>query len=143
MAGTFLLAQRSKDPSSQVRACIVNTESKMVGIRYNGIPNGCGDDLLPWRRTEENKSDTKYPYVHHGQLNAIMNKNSADVKGCSMNVALFPCNESSHHPGRYKRVIFMLDKFHDSKETVAARLLFKLAGVTFRKFTPRLSLTLI
>ncbi|CAO2612118.1 Deoxycytidylate deaminase [Lemmus lemmus] len=98
MAVAFLSAQRSKDPNSQVGACIVNTENKIVGIGYNGMPNGCSDDLLPWRRTAENKLDTKYPYgktssVCHAELNAIMNKNSADVKGCSMYVALFPCNE--------------------------------------------------
>ncbi|XP_072806598.1 deoxycytidylate deaminase isoform X4 [Vicugna pacos] len=93
MAVAFLSAQRSKDPNSQVGACIVNAENKIVGIGYNGMPNGCSDDLLPWRRTAENILDTKYPYVCHAELNAIMNKNSADVKGCSMYVALFPCNE--------------------------------------------------
>ncbi|XP_053440977.1 deoxycytidylate deaminase isoform X2 [Nycticebus coucang] len=93
MAVAFLSAQRSKDPNSQVGACIVDTENKIVGIGYNGMPNGCSDDLLPWRRTAESRLDTKYPYVCHAELNAIMNKNSADVKGCSMYVALFPCNE--------------------------------------------------
>uniref|UniRef100_H0WAX7 dCMP deaminase n=1 Tax=Cavia porcellus TaxID=10141 RepID=H0WAX7_CAVPO len=62
MAVAFLSAQRSKDPNSQVGACIVNAENKIVGIGYNGMPNGCSDDLLPWRRTAENKLDTKYPY---------------------------------------------------------------------------------
>ncbi|XP_067260466.1 deoxycytidylate deaminase isoform X4 [Chanodichthys erythropterus] len=93
MAVAFLSAQRSKDPSSQVGACIVNQENKIVGIGYNGMPNGCDDDLLPWSRSADNKLDTKYPYVCHAELNAIMNKNSADVKGCTMYVALFPCNE--------------------------------------------------
>uniref|UniRef100_A0A8C6AYR6 Deoxycytidylate deaminase n=1 Tax=Monodon monoceros TaxID=40151 RepID=A0A8C6AYR6_MONMO len=93
MAVAFLSAQRSKDPNSQVGACIVNAENKIVGIGYNGMPNGCSDDLLPWRRTAESILDTKYPYVCHAELNAIMNKNSADVKGCTMYVALFPCNE--------------------------------------------------
>ncbi|XP_052018491.1 deoxycytidylate deaminase [Apodemus sylvaticus] len=141
MAVAFLSAQRSKDPSSQVGACIVNTENKIVGIGYNGMPNGCSDDLLPWRRTAENKLDTKYPYVCHAELNAIMNKNSADVKGCSMYVALFPCNECAKLiiQAGIKEVIFMSDKYHDSEETTAARLLFKLAGVTFRKFTPKYS----
>ncbi|XP_060237742.1 deoxycytidylate deaminase isoform X1 [Meriones unguiculatus] len=163
MAVAFLSAQRSKDPSSQVGACIVNTENKIVGIGYNGMPNGCSDDLLPWRRTAEKKLDTKYPYVCHAELNAIMNKNSADVKGCSMYVALFPCNECAKliiQAGRnqafplvtfalepahqqlragIKEVIFMSDKYHDSEETTAARLMFKLAGVTFRKFTPKYS----
>uniref|UniRef100_A0A8C7NJM5 dCMP deaminase n=1 Tax=Oncorhynchus mykiss TaxID=8022 RepID=A0A8C7NJM5_ONCMY len=93
MAVAFLSAQRSKDPSSQVGACIVNQENKIVGIGYNGMPNGCDDDLLPWSRSADDRLDTKYPYVCHAELNAIMNKNSADVKGCSMYVALFPCNE--------------------------------------------------
>ncbi|CAH2300429.1 deoxycytidylate deaminase [Pelobates cultripes] len=62
MAVAFLAAQRSKDPSSQVGACIVNSENKIVGIGYNGMPNGCHDDVLPWARTAQNKLDTKYPY---------------------------------------------------------------------------------
>ncbi|XP_077426064.1 deoxycytidylate deaminase isoform X2 [Vanacampus margaritifer] len=93
MAVAFLSAQRSKDPSSQVGACLVNGENKIVGIGYNGMPNGCHDDQLPWARSADDRLDTKYPYVCHAELNAIMNKNSADVKGCTMYVALFPCNE--------------------------------------------------
>uniref|UniRef100_I3M636 Deoxycytidylate deaminase n=2 Tax=Ictidomys tridecemlineatus TaxID=43179 RepID=I3M636_ICTTR len=141
MAVAFLSAQRSKDPNSQVGACIVNTENKIVGIGYNGMPNGCSDDLLPWRRIADNKLDTKYPYVCHAELNAIMNKNSADVKGCSMYVALFPCNECAKLiiQAGIKEVIFMSDKYHDSDETTAARLMFEMAGVSFRKFTPKCS----
>ncbi|CAG5946850.1 unnamed protein product [Menidia menidia] len=93
MAVSFLSAQRSKDPSSQVGACIVNPENKIVGIGYNGMPNGCDDDLLPWSRYADDWLDTKKPYVCHAEMNAIMNKNSADVKGCTMYVVLFPCNE--------------------------------------------------
>uniref|UniRef100_A0A8C9RSN5 Deoxycytidylate deaminase n=1 Tax=Scleropages formosus TaxID=113540 RepID=A0A8C9RSN5_SCLFO len=110
MAVAFLSAQRSKDPSSQVGACIVNPENKIVGIGYNGMPNGCDDDLLPWSREAPDRLDTKYPYVCHAELNAIMNKNSADVKGCTMYVALFPCNEcakliiqAARHPHRHMR----------------------------------------
>ncbi|KAK1341744.1 hypothetical protein QTO34_016493 [Cnephaeus nilssonii] len=111
------------------------------GIGYNGMPNGCSDDLLPWRRTAERKLDTKYPYVCHAELNAIMNKNSADVKGCTIYVALFPCNECAKLiiQAGIKEVIFMSDKYHDSEETTAARLMFDMAGVAFRKFTPKCS----
>ncbi|XP_036156179.1 deoxycytidylate deaminase isoform X4 [Myotis myotis] len=164
MAVAFLSAQRSKDPNSQVGACIVNAENKIVGIGYNGMPNGCSDDLLPWRRTAERKLDTKYPYdqwkkypwvrigkkdsiwpphraVCHAELNAIMNKNSADVKGCTIYVALFPCNECAKLiiQAGIKEVIFMSDKYHDSEESTAARLMFDMAGVAFRKFTPKCS----
>uniref|UniRef100_A0A671XA67 dCMP deaminase n=1 Tax=Sparus aurata TaxID=8175 RepID=A0A671XA67_SPAAU len=87
-------AQRSKDPNTQVGACIVNQEKKIVGIGYNSMPNGC-DGQLTWTGSEDGFDwpDTKYPYVCHAELNAIMNKNSADVKGCTIYVTLLPCNE--------------------------------------------------
>ncbi|XP_015479923.1 deoxycytidylate deaminase isoform X3 [Parus major] len=136
MAVAFLSAQRSKDPSSQVGACIVNSENKIVGIGYNGMPNGCSDDVLPWTRTGANRLDTKYPYVCHAELNAIMNKNSADVKGCSMYVALFPCNECAKLiiQAGIKEVIFMSDKYHDTTEMTAARRMFDLAGIIYSQF---------
>ena len=81
MSVAFLSSMRSKDPSTQVGACIVNTENRIVGIGYNGFPTGCSDDDLPWDRVAENELDTKYPYVCHAEVNAILNKNSADVKG--------------------------------------------------------------
>ncbi|XP_026703051.1 deoxycytidylate deaminase isoform X2 [Athene cunicularia] len=139
MAVAFLSAQRSKDPSSQVGACIVNSENKIVGIGYNGMPNGCSDDVLPWTRTAAHSLDTKYPYVCHAELNAIMNKNSADVKGCSMYVALFPCNECAKLiiQAGIKEVIFMSDKYHDTMEMTAARRMFDLAGVIYREFKPK------
>ncbi|MBN3293237.1 DCTD deaminase, partial [Polypterus senegalus] len=139
MAVAFLSAQRSKDPSSQVGACIVNPENKIVGIGYNGMPNGCDDDLLPWARTASNKLDTKYPYVCHAELNSIMNKNSADVKGCTMYVALFPCNECAKLiiQAGIKDVIYMSDKYHDTPEMAASRRLFDLAGIEYKQFAPK------
>ncbi|KAF0687734.1 Aste57867_20539 [Aphanomyces stellatus] len=93
MSVAFLSSMRSKDPSTQVGACIVNSEKKIVGIGYNGFPNGCDDDVLPWARQAESPLDTKYPYVCHAEMNAILNKNATSVKGCTIYVALFPCNE--------------------------------------------------
>lgn len=140
MAVAFLSAQRSKDPSSQVGACIVNPENKIVGIGYNGMPNGCHDDSLPWARTADDRLDTKYPYVCHAELNAIMNKNSADVKGCVMYVALFPCNECAKLiiQAGIKEVIYMSDKYHDTPEMTAARKMFDLTGIKYTKFVPKL-----
>ncbi|KAK1174848.1 deoxycytidylate deaminase [Acipenser oxyrinchus oxyrinchus] len=139
MAVAFLSAQRSKDPSSQVGACIVNPENKIVGIGYNGMPNGCNDDLLPWARTATDKLDTKYPYVCHAELNAIMNKNSADVKGCTIYVALFPCNECAKLiiQAGIKDVIYLSDKYHDSPEMTASRRLFDLVGIKYTQFVPK------
>ncbi|XP_031605066.1 uncharacterized protein LOC116327593 isoform X2 [Oreochromis aureus] len=135
MAVAFLSAQRSKDPNSQVGACIVNQENKIVGIGYNGMPNGCNDDLLPWSRSADDQLDTKYPYVCHAELNAIMNKNSADVKDCTMYVALFPCNECAKLiiQAGLKEVVYLSDKYHDTPEMTASRRLLSMAKIKYRK----------
>ncbi|XP_069024144.1 deoxycytidylate deaminase isoform X2 [Embiotoca jacksoni] len=139
MAVAFLSAQRSKDPSSQVGACIVNQENKIVGIGYNGMPNGCDDDLLPWSRSADDWLDRKYPYVCHAELNAIMNKNSADVKGCTMYVALFPCNECAKLiiQAGLKEVVYLSDKYHDTDEFTASRRLLDMARIQYRQFKPK------
>ncbi|XP_075871774.1 deoxycytidylate deaminase-like [Nelusetta ayraudi] len=139
MAVASLAAQRSRDPSTQVGACIVNQENKIVGIGYNGMPNGCSDDLLPWSRSAKDRLDTKYPYVCHAELNAIMNKNSADLQGCSMYVALFPCNECAKLiiQAGIKKVIFLSDKYHDTPESEASRRMFARAGIKCRQFQPK------
>lgn len=139
MAVAFLSAQRSKDPSSQVGACIVNQENKIVGIGYNGMPNGCNDDLLPWSRSADDRLDTKYPYVCHAELNAIMNKNSADVKDCTMYVALFPCNECAKLiiQAGLKEVVYLSDKYHDTPEMTASRRLLSMAKIEYRQFKPK------
>ncbi|KAL9972223.1 hypothetical protein ACROYT_G018489 [Oculina patagonica] len=141
MAVAFLSAQRSKDPSSQVGACVVNPEKKIVGIGYNGMPNGCSDDELPWARHAENELETKYPYVCHAELNAILNKNSADIKGCTIYVALFPCNECSKLiiQAGIKEVIFYSDKYHDLPNCKASRRLLDMANVMYRQFKPKAS----
>ncbi|XP_077575337.1 deoxycytidylate deaminase [Stigmatopora nigra] len=139
MAVAFLSAQRSKDPSSQVGACIVNQENKIVGIGYNGMPNGCHDDQLPWARSADDRLDTKYPYVCHAELNAIMNKNSADVKGCTMYVALFPCNECAKLiiQAGIKEVVYLSDKYHDKLEMIASRRLLDMAKIQYKQFEPK------
>ena len=139
MAVAFLSAQRSKDPNSQVGACVINRENKIVGIGYNGMPNGCSDDELPWQRKAADRLDTKYPYVCHAELNAILNKNSADIKGCTMYVALFPCNECAKIiiQSGITEVVFVSDKYHEKPEMVASRRLLDMAGVKCRQFIPR------
>ena len=91
MGIAVLSSMRSKDPNTQVGACIVNEHRKIVGVGYNGFPIGCDDDNLPWDR-EGSWCDTKYPYVCHAELNAILNSNT-DLHGSTLYVALFPCNE--------------------------------------------------
>lgn len=138
----FLSAQRSKDPSTQVGACIVDPDNRIVGIGYNGFPRGCDDDSLPWGREIPrggSELDTKYPFVCHAEMNAILNKNQASIKECRMYVALFPCNECAKLiiQSGIKEVIFYSDKHHAKSPFVASRKLLDLAGVTYRQHTPK------
>mgnify|MGYP003989707015 FL=1 len=129
-----LSAQRSKDPSTQVGACIVNTENKIVGIGYNGFPNGINDDELSWSR-EGNYLDTKYPYVCHAEMNAIMNCTMLP-KGCSIYVTLFPCNECAKLiiQSGIKKVIYLSDKYKNTDITIASRTLLEKSGIEFIQF---------
>jgi dCMP deaminase len=134
MSIAFLSAKRSKDPNTQVGACIVNPDKRIVGIGYNGFPRGCSDDLLPWDR-EGDFEDTKYAYVCHAEVNAILNKNSADVKGCTMYVALFPCNECAKTiiQAGIREIVFLSDKYKGTPSMNASRTMFGMAGVKLRQ----------
>ncbi|XP_076344904.1 deoxycytidylate deaminase isoform X2 [Tachypleus tridentatus] len=145
MAIAFLSAMRSKDPNSQVGACVVNKEKKIVGIGYNGMPNGCSDDELPWNREADNILDTKYPYVCHAEMNAILNKNSADLKDCTIYVALFPCNECAKLiiQSGIKEIVYLSDKYHSDFKMVASRQLLDMAGVKYWQHIPQHSQILI
>ncbi|XP_066535279.1 deoxycytidylate deaminase-like [Hoplias malabaricus] len=135
MSIAVLSAKRSKDPKTQVGACIVNKEKRIVGIGYNGMPNGCSDNLLPWYGSTEGTPESKHLYVCHAELNAIMNKNSVDVKGCTIYVTLFPCNESAKIiiQAGIKKVIYLSDK--EKTEYVASKKLLEIANVKYRQFT--------
>ncbi|KAJ8369804.1 hypothetical protein SKAU_G00098320 [Synaphobranchus kaupii] len=135
MATALLSAQRSEDPNTQVGACIVNQEENIVGIGYNRMPNGC-DGKLPWERESEEWLDNKYPYVCHAELNAIVNKTSADVKGCAIYVTLFPCNECAKLiiQAGIKDVIYLSDKYHGDKKTIASKKMLNTANINVKQF---------
>nr|CAD7425960.1 unnamed protein product [Timema monikensis] len=141
MATAFLAAKRSKDPCSQVGACIVSPDKKIVGVGYNGMPIGCSDDEFPWSKTTINKIDTKYLYVCHAEMNAILNKNSADVKGCTMYVGLFPCNECAKIiiQSGIVEVVYMSDKHSHKVKTQAAKRMFDFVGIKYSQYQPRMS----
>jgi dCMP deaminase len=138
MALAFLSAKRSKDPSTQVGACIVDADKRIVGIGYNGFPRGCSDDELPWAREADDPLDTKYPYVCHAEMNAILNKNIADVRGCSIYVALFPCNNCAKIiiQSGIKEVVFFSDKYKDTVKMKASRRMLEMAGIKLRQHKP-------
>lgn len=139
MGLAHLSALRSKDPSTQVGACIVSKDKKVVGIGYNGFPRGCSDDEFPWER-EGDFIATKYAYVVHAELNAILNSNQ-DLRGCSVYVSLFPCNECAKAiiQSGIERVVYESDKYADEDSTIASKEMLKAAGVQLK----RLNYTLI
>ncbi len=108
--------------------------------RYNGMPSGCSDDTLPWGKTSSDRLENKYMYVCHAEMNAILNKNSANVEGCSIYVALFPCNECAKMviQSGIKEVVYYSDKHKDKPETVASKTMLNLAGVRLRQFIPEM-----
>lgn len=138
MAVAQLSALRSKDPNTQVGACVVNRQRHIIGIGYNGFPVGCSDDELPWTR-EGDFLDTKYAYVCHAEMNAITNSsNKADLDGASMYISLFPCNECAKLIVQVgiKEVVYLSDKYHEEPIFIAARRIFDMAGVTYRQLVP-------
>lgn len=138
MAMAFLAAKRSKDPSTQVGACIVNEDKKIVGVGYNGFPIGCSDDQFPWGKNTHNPSESKYMYVCHAEVNAVLNKLSADLKNCTLYVALFPCNECAKViiQSRLKEIIYLSDKHAHKPEVVASKRMLDAAGIKYKQYKP-------
>lgn len=134
MGVALLSARRSKDPSTQVGACIVSDKNKIVGAGYNGLPMGCDDDQFPWEKQGE-FLDTKYPYVCHAELNAILNNIGMDLRGCKIYTALFPCNECSKAiiQSGITEVIYLSDKYNGTDTGKASRRLLDSAGIRYRK----------
>ena len=134
MGVALLAAQRSKDPSTQVGACIVDARKKVVGVGYNGFPTGCSDDDLPWAR-EGAFLDTKYPYVCHAELNAVLNSINGDLHGCSIYVALFPCNECAKViiQSGIREVVYLSDKYAHTDGVKASRKMLDASGVQLRR----------
>ncbi len=139
MGVALLSARRSKDPGTQVGACIVNVQNKIVGAGYNGLPAGCNDDDFPWDK-EGNFLSTKYPYVCHAELNAILNNIGMDLLGCKIYTALFPCNECAKAiiQSGIKEVIYLSDKYQGQDAALASRRMLETAGVHCRKVKTQL-----
>lgn len=135
MAIAKLSAKRSKDPSTQVGACVVSEDNRILSIGYNGTPNGFNDDIFPWDR-EGHPLDTKYLYVVHAERNAILNYrgNRKDFVNAKIYVDLFPCNECAKEiiQSGITEVVYLSDKYKDTNEVVASKRLFDACGVTYR-----------
>jgi dCMP deaminase len=132
MGVAILAAKRSKDPNTQVGACIVNSDNIILSTGYNGLPYGCSDDVFPWEREG---AETKYPYVVHAELNAILNATGKNLRGARIFVDLFPCNECAKAiiQSGIKEVVYLYDKYSDSLATLASKRMLNSAGVSLRK----------
>lgn len=144
MGVAILASQRSKDPSTQVGACIVNDDNKIMSVGYNGFPRGCSDDEFPWERQGDKESSTKYPYVCHAELNAILNAGGNSLKDCRIYVALFPCNECAKAIIQcgIKEVIYISDKYADTDLVQASKRMLKCAGVKLTPFDSDKAITI-
>ena len=144
MGIAMLAAKRSKDPNTQVGACIVSKDNIIISTGYNGMPKGCSDDEFPWARSGA-EVDTKYPYVVHAELNAILNANGRDLRGSRIYVALFACNECAKAiiQSGVKEVLYLSDKYKDTMGNLASKRMLDAAGVKYTQLNTELkSITL-
>lgn len=135
MGIALLSGERSKDPNSQVGACIVSPDNKILSIGYNGFPIGCSDDEIPWDR-EGDFANTKYPYVCHSELNAILNYTGSTLKQSRIYVTLFPCNECAKAiiQSGIKEIIYMSDKYKDTDSVKVSKKMLDMAGVKYTQY---------
>lgn len=136
MGIAILSAQRSKDPNTSVGACIVSEDNRILSLGYNGMPRGCSDDEYPWER-EGDPLDTKYLFVCHAELNAILNYTGTNMHGAKIYTTLFPCNECTKAliQAGIKEVIYQSDKYAATASVIAAKKMMKSAGIMYRPYT--------
>ena len=137
MGVATLSGMRSKDPNTQVGACIVSEEHKILSMGYNGFPTGCSDDDFPWAREGE-PLENKYFYTTHSDLNAILNYRGGSLEGATMYVTLFPCNECAKAiiQSGIREIIYECDKYADTPSVRASKRMLDAAGVTYRRYEP-------
>lgn len=135
MGVAVLSGMRSKDPNTQVGACIVSQDNKILSMGYNGFPKGCSDDDFPWRR-DGDPLENKYFYTTHSELNAILNFRGGSLEGAKLYVSLFPCNECAKAiiQSGIKTVIYDSDKYENMPSTIASKRMLRAAGVEFYKY---------
>lgn len=137
MGIALLSAERSKDPNTRVGACIVSHDNKILSLGYNGMPIGCSDDDFPWNR-EGDPLNTKYLYVCHAELNAILNYSGSSMKDARIYTTLFPCNECTKAiiQKGIREIIYMSDKYAETDIIQASKRMLDAAGVSYRQYVP-------
>lgn len=136
----IVFSKRSKDPSTQVGACIVNSQNRIMGLGYNGLPRGMDDDKFNWSRSND-YLDSKYPYVCHAEMNAIANCNQLlDLGDSTMYTTLYPCNECAKMiiQKGIRKVVYQDHKYEGVDSFVAAEKMLKACGVEVVKYNDKL-----
>ncbi|MBQ6292308.1 MAG: dCMP deaminase family protein [Lachnospiraceae bacterium] len=138
MGVAFLSARRSKDPNTQVGACIVSQDNKILSMGYNGFPKGCSDEDFPWNRESADPYDNKYFYTTHSELNAILNYRGGSLEGSKLYVTLFPCNECAKAliQSGIRTVIYAEDRYAGTSAIRASKRMLRAAGVEFYPYEP-------
>lgn len=137
MGIALLSSHRSKDPNTAVGSCIVSSENKILSVGYNGMPSGCSDDEFPWGRNGD-PLDTKYLYVCHAELNAILNYSGTNMQGAKIYTTLFPCNECTKAliQSGIREVIYLSDKYADTPSVRAAKRMMDTVQIQYREYKP-------
>ena len=137
MGVSLLAAQRSKDPNTQVGACIVDDQNRILSTGYNGFPQGCSDDDFPWNR-DESRGETKYQFVVHAELNAILNSRGKSLAGSKRYVSLFPCHECAKAiiQSGVSEVVYLSDKYNGTVSDIASKRMLQAAGIKLTKLAP-------
>ena len=138
MGVAYLSSMRSKDPNTQVGACIVSPKNKILSMGYNGLPIGCSDDEFPWNRVEKDPVLNKYFYTTHSELNAILNYRGGSLEGSKMYVTLFPCNECAKAiiQAGITKIVYADDKYDDTPAVFASKKMLDAAGVKYEQYQP-------
>ncbi len=136
MGIAWLSAGRSKDPNTQVGACIVSQDNKILSMGYNGFPKGCSDDEFPWDREGDDELQKKYAYIVHSELNAILNYRGGSLEGSRMYVTMFPCNECAKAiiQAGIKELVYDQNKYPDSAAVLASRRMLMKSGVNCMEY---------
>ncbi len=137
MGVAILSSYRSKDPGTQVGACIVSKNNRIMSVGYNGMPSGCSDDVYPWER-DGDALNTKYLFVCHAELNAILNFRGGSLEGSRIYTTLFPCNECAKAliQSGISEIVYMQDKYSETDSVIASKKMMDSAGVKYRKYEP-------
>lgn len=137
MGVALLASYRSKDPNTQVGACIIDDQNRILSTGYNGFPHGCSDDEFPWNR-DASLGETKYQFVVHAELNAVLNARGKNLSGSKLYVSLFPCHECAKAiiQSGVKEVVYLSDKYNGTASDIASKRMLRAAGVTLTQFNP-------